>query len=479
MTDTTGKLKLPLIAAQQAQKHVTHNEALATLDVLVQAGVKDRDLATPPASPAEGDCYIVASGASDDWSGHDGDIAEYRNGGWVFHAPREGWRTWVEDEGRFCHHTGSAWIAGLGGVQSLNPADGGKVGVNTTADATNRLAVKSDAVLFSHDDVTPGNGSVRFKVNKKQATNTASLLFQDNWSGRAEIGLMGNDDFAFKVSPDGSAWHAGIIINKDTGMVRFPSGGVREQLTASRTYYVNGTNGSDGNDGLSSGGAFKTIQKAIDTVAALDIGIYDVTINVAAGTYSENVQLKKIIGSGSVTLLGDTGTPANVSIAPSSGHAVVASAAGDRWTLAGFRLAPVSGGHSLIVEKGTFLSFHALDFAAAPSGYIHILISSARVDVVGDYAISGGAYSHWKVDESGTLYAAGRTITLSGTPAFTKFADCNLTSAMIVHAMTFNGSATGTRYTCYGNAVIYVAGAGPNYLPGDISGYTSNGGEYY
>ena len=73
--------------------------------------------------------------------------------------------------------------------------------------------------------------------------------------------------------------------------------GVREQLTANRTYYVR-TDGSDGNNGLanSSGGAFLTIQKAIDTVAALDLSIYNVTVQVADGTYTGAVRGFRALG---------------------------------------------------------------------------------------------------------------------------------------------------------------------------------------
>ena len=61
----------------------------------------------------------------------------------------------------------------------------------------------------------------------------------------------------------------------------------REVLTANRTYYVR-TDGSDSNDGLANtaGGAFLTIQKAINIVSALDIGTYTVTMQVGAGTYT-------------------------------------------------------------------------------------------------------------------------------------------------------------------------------------------------
>ena len=94
MSDATTHLLLPYILAAQAQKHVTHNEALRILDGLVQLSVLDRDLAAPPASPADGDRYIVASGATGDWAGWDMNVALWTDGTWLRLPPRTGWRAW-------------------------------------------------------------------------------------------------------------------------------------------------------------------------------------------------------------------------------------------------------------------------------------------------------------------------------------------------------------------------------------------------
>ena len=79
MAETTHLL-LPYLLAAQAQKHVTVNEALRLLDGLVQLAVLDRHLTAPPASPADGDRYIVASGATGAWSGWDLNVAYWVDG---------------------------------------------------------------------------------------------------------------------------------------------------------------------------------------------------------------------------------------------------------------------------------------------------------------------------------------------------------------------------------------------------------------
>ena len=107
---TTPNLALPLLAAAQAQKHVTVNEALARLDGLVQLTVIDRDLASPPASPTEGECYIVAAGATGTWAGWGGDVVLFSGGAWLRLAPQEGWRVWIKDEGALVVRMGGAWL---------------------------------------------------------------------------------------------------------------------------------------------------------------------------------------------------------------------------------------------------------------------------------------------------------------------------------------------------------------------------------
>src|SRR5689334_19965361 len=105
--DTSDNLDLPYIMPSQAQKHVTHNEAIGVLDALVQLGVLDRALAAPTGSPANGDRYFVAGGATGGWSGQRGKIAHRLDGAWSFYTPKPGFFSLVADEGIFAYWTGS------------------------------------------------------------------------------------------------------------------------------------------------------------------------------------------------------------------------------------------------------------------------------------------------------------------------------------------------------------------------------------
>ncbi len=203
---------MPFLEAAQAQKHVTHNAALQVLDAVVMLSVIDRGLAAPPGSPAEGDRYLIAPSATGGWSGQDGKIAAWQDGAWTFYMPRQGWVTWIADEEIILVFNGAGWTGGA----TQNAAF---IGVNTTADTTNRLAVSSDAILLSH-----AGDSVQLKLNKDATGDNAGILFQSGFSGRAEIGCLGNDDFAFKTSLDGSSFHTGLTLaTAAKGVPRVPA----------------------------------------------------------------------------------------------------------------------------------------------------------------------------------------------------------------------------------------------------------------
>lgn len=107
----TPRLALPLLEPGQAQKEMFHNEALALLDVAVQAAV-EAILAVPPEAPATGQCWIVDAAPRGDWADHGGAIAAWTAGGWRFVAPREGMRVWLTADRVFALHHGGQWYQG-------------------------------------------------------------------------------------------------------------------------------------------------------------------------------------------------------------------------------------------------------------------------------------------------------------------------------------------------------------------------------
>ena len=208
MSDLSARLDLPLIKPSQAQKHVTHNEALQILDGLVQAVIEEAGAETPPFEPVTGQLFALGPSPTGDWAGMGGTLALRAPEAWLFLTPRAGWRAWDKAAGRYLVHAQGSWTEVTPELENL---DG--IGVGTTSDATNRLAVSSPSTLLTHE----GAGH-RVKVNKNAADDTASLLFQTGWTGHAEMGLAGVNDWSIKVSPDGSNWTEALKIDKASGL---------------------------------------------------------------------------------------------------------------------------------------------------------------------------------------------------------------------------------------------------------------------
>jgi hypothetical protein len=218
--DTTPQLGLSLIAASQAQKHVPANESFKLLDAIVMLAVIDSTHTAPPGAPAEGDRYRVAAGATGTWAGWDLNVAVYNDGQWTKLVPKKGWSCYDENTDILTVWNGATWTS-FDYLTVTGAGDGTltKLGINTAADATNRFAVKSDAILLSHDDVTPGTGDMRAALNKSASGKDAGFVFQDAYSARALFGLLGDDDFTIKVSPDGSTFKTGLVVDRSTGKV--------------------------------------------------------------------------------------------------------------------------------------------------------------------------------------------------------------------------------------------------------------------
>lgn len=213
-SDVSAVLALPYIQPGQAQKHVTHNEALSTLDLLVQPTVVSRQTATPPAVPVQGVRYIVPAGATGAFAGQTGRIALWDMGAWSFLTARPGWRVEVLSEGASVVFDGAGW---MGPAETMQRAAG--LGIATLADSVNKLAVAAPATLLTHD----GAGH-QLKINKALSGDTASLLFQTGWSGRAEMGTTGGDDFTVKTSLNGSTFQTALRALAASGGIETPAG---------------------------------------------------------------------------------------------------------------------------------------------------------------------------------------------------------------------------------------------------------------
>lgn len=255
--------------------------------------------------------------------------------------------------------------------------------------------------------------------------------------------------------------------------------GIREVLSASRTYYVR-TDGSDSNNGLAntSGGAFATLQKAYDTIVALlDTAGYTVTVQVADGTYAAGVSMSASwTGGGPIVFQGNSATPTNVVIdATSSAFSATCLLPADV-TIKDMRLKS-SAGNAIENGGSGVIRFSGIDFGACGNSHVLSSANAAAVYSAGNYSISGSGITHMQAIFGGVIRNDGRTITISAAVTFSSaFAFAWRAAVIECYGNTFVNSSnvTGVKYAVRTNSVLVIAGAT---LPGTTAGSTTTGGQ--
>lgn len=276
-----------------------------------------------------------------------------------------------------------------------------------------------------------------------------------------------------------SAAGAWILLNPSfTGA----GGSPREALTANRNYYVR-TDGSDSNTGLvnSAGGAFLTVQKAVDVLwETIDRAGYDVAINVVAGTYVGQIAFNgPSIGGGIVYLRGDTTTPTNVVLETTgASQTTVDVYNGAVVTVQGFKLKTSSTGTCLTVQNDAIVSSDNLAF----EGNTHVFTSRGHFVYSGNYATAGNFGAHMHVTNNSFVRISSGTGTIAGTPAVSSFFfGTSEGSVTVFDTFTYSGSATGKRFVIHGSSKVVTSSGtldANTFFPGNSNGELDGDGAY-
>ena len=219
MPDQLPNLNLPILSPSQSQKHVTHNEALRILDALTQLAVLSETLDTPPTEPDAGARYLVPAGGQDGWAGQDGQIASYEQGAWLFYAPQPGWRIYVIDAAQLKVFDGAGWQA-VGGSLLENLTGLGIGGDTASAPFTAKLNTALWTALYAADG---GNGDLIQTLNKETTGDDAGFILQSDFATRAVLGLFGTDHLRLSVTPDGTNFRDGLVVDNSSGIVDQPN----------------------------------------------------------------------------------------------------------------------------------------------------------------------------------------------------------------------------------------------------------------
>jgi hypothetical protein len=283
-----------------------------------------------------------------------------------------------------------------------------------------------------------------------------------------------------------AAWRDKLFVPGPIGrgtLDTYAAANPREVLRDARTYYVKASGGSDSNDGLTLANAFATVQKALDTIyQTLDCASKTVTIQLADGAYTTPIVVQGQplgLGSASLILSGNTGTPGNVTLTTASNHAIKALL-GAQVTVQGIKVATTTSGSGLRAESRSTINIGAgMQFGACATGHIDIT-GASQANINANYTVNGASPIHWAVSLGSTLLSFGNTITCTGIAFSNVFAACSEDSAIGVSGTFSASGATGTRFSVTTGGVIQTYGAGASYLPGDAAGWqdTSTFGVY-
>jgi hypothetical protein len=269
-----------------------------------------------------------------------------------------------------------------------------------------------------------------------------------------------------------SAGHTGFL--PDTTLLR-------ERLSAARTYYVR-TDGNDSNTGLvnDAAGAFLTLQAAVNAYQAIDCNGYDVTIQVADGTYNTGAKITSRIGTGSLYITGNVASPANCYINRTTGYTAAFHAyghpPGSDIFIDGFKLkAPTC----IYSDRGSVVYLGNIIYDVSTT---HIQVGYQGIVVInGNYEVIGNASRHIALDTyADIVIVSGKVATFTGSIAFsTVFLKGDRNSiAYFTGTYPFVGSPTGKRFALDDNSIIYASGNAETFLPGDAAGTATRGSDF-
>lgn len=191
---TTPKLGLPYLTTAQAQKEVTHNESLAILDAFCHPVILDLDLTSPPVSPAEGDCYVVASTATGDWTGQDGKLAHYIDAGWDFYDLPEPFVAYIADEGMWKAWDGTNWtpiasITPFSETHTIHPRFPGGVTAAASGSGT-YTGTMSEGLDVSGSDYRPHYHWTSSEVALQDFDVAMALTIPEDFQGWQTAGIV-------------------------------------------------------------------------------------------------------------------------------------------------------------------------------------------------------------------------------------------------------------------------------------------------
>lgn len=418
-------------------------------------------------------------------------IGGYPSGAIVASATTAGtyWLSTADDNITNPDSGGAGWtqlnfITGAGQIWHIGSASGGTSSALTTTLAP---TVKSTDTNFffavpitTTNTLSGGATTINFGYSAKTIV--------DNSTGANIIAgaLLGAVDYVAIFYYDGTFAR---LMNNPTAS--------QPVLQTNTTYYVNASTGSDSNNGLTSGTAFATLQKAVDVINSFNLNGYGVTVNVANGTYAQTT-LRPLNGTGSIYFQGNSASPSSVIISSTLGSALKANDCSG-YTIDGFKVTTSAPdlsigdpGSGFYLSGSSGINFKNINLGACQGYHVNCEGGALATFSAGTITISGGLTPNaislgvsFYVANGGYMTWVGApggqpslTISTSVSIPYFILATSNGSTSMIFSSITGASNVTGQKYLATLNGVIYTGGLGVNYYPGSTGGSTNTGGQY-
>jgi len=410
--------------------------------------------ATAPPAATIGDCYLIPTGATGAWAGQAGKIAEFTTGGWAMMIAAEGHGISLPD-GRIFEKVSGVYIEKIAldaqsGKWTYAIATG--VGNNYTVALTPApLAMTAGLAIAAYFGTTNTGPAT---LNGYPIVN----LFGSPLGGRELIG-------AVPMVFDGANWWAGVT---------------QPALVTNGIYYVR-PDGADGNNGLTNtpSGAFRTIQKAIDTISRINRNGFALDVQVANGAYPA-FRTAPLLGPGSTSIRGNVANPAAVTVSAGAGDRGI-TVTHEGYYIEGFQPTGASGQPHFYV-LGALCTIGAMSWGTSATNSHMSAGNGGTLIVDGLQSYVGSANNaHMFAADGGTIRAGPNAALV--VPAVLAVGDfvvstngsINFTYASMTGAANI---VSGRKFRASANGVINTQGAGENYFPGTTAGLITTGGQY-
>lgn len=347
------------------------------------------------------------------------------------------------------------------------------------------LVCENEVMTYSGRTATSFTGVVRaFEGTTAANHNSGAAIEQQITKSSNNVKNNAIRELELKVGTTSSTPTAGFaLIGTGNGSSQWLP--TREVLADNRNYYVSASAGNDSNDGRTTSTQFATINKAVDAASRVDANGYNITINVANGTYAEQVFLKNVNGVSSASALnivGNTTTPSSVSVRQFNATDLTVS-----WNIRGFKTENALPTPQVIAINST-LRIQNWEFGAChntSNGNKNTHMASWNGGVIymnSNYTISGTASSHCSLLGDSFIDCQSRAVTVVGTIDIGYYIIMNYLCFGYFFGQTWSAQMTGVRYSVAGNSICFINNATPNTylaLAGNVNGSTSTGGLIY